>query len=756
MSTPLKPRVHRSPLALLRLEDRTVPSGGKVTVQFSTEDVEIVGDQSGNDVTITEVGARQFLVTGNNGTQIVDKNGQVQAGGVSGTLGAQGEIFGHFNGTADDTVTITGSGQGLVRGASLYMGDGSDHVNVTGMQLWLLSMQFGVQDAKDAGHDYVNLDSDYMGTLSINGGSGGLNMVAGQFLAGDPAKPNKNLGVFVNATSSPTSNDALYFHDFAVFGSMKIIDFNRATVLVAGSLNPGYQGLVKNNLEVQAGAIGGTDISDIEVGYLSVGQTTTVGWAQASQTPLNPSTITLLNVDSGGPLTVDVSNDPLKTAGKPMATHATISGCSAPQFTYKPNKLSAAINMANSKFTTLSLNGGASNDSFTLDQVSADKPFTINAGEGLNTLTLTGTRAPSISLFAGSGNDTFTLGGCTTNAFKYDAGGGTNNLTINASVLGRTGLQGGSGPDTLAIASSSANLLKFNGGEGANSFSLTDTQVAGDLGIKTGSGDDTTTLSNDSVQGDLQYDVGAGLNKLTMSNDRISGDASFKGGAGSDGVTLHSCSIGGDLSYDGGDAPQNFFNVFLIDGGSKVGQNAVLIGGNGRDDIAINETNFGTLSKGKAVGGNVTIAPGGTDSNYVRFSNINGGASSPVRIRGNLAITAIRAAVSLQQMEVSGTSKITFRGNFGDQVTNSELYVDACTFFGKFDLNNAGGADYIQFGCNWGGAQTTFYKGLDMAGVTGSAWVQLSTTGFFEGFVDVWGPLVYKVSLHVGPGYHKR
>ena len=751
-------RSRRARLALQSLEDRTVPSGGNVTVGVVKNNVVLTGDDFGAHVTLTEIGPLQFKITGDATTTINGADGTV---GVTATLAKNAALIGLF-GALDTNVTINGTGQALVNRIELHMSRlGDDNVTITGIQVNDLFVAPGSPQPASAEHDTVSIDSVYVKRMFVQGGTDGLNMTATRFVAGDPAHPSSKVGVFVDVPGGGGNPDSITLSSMAVFGSVYINDENNVHVVVDGSGgNPAYQGLVKNDLLINLTSPLGNGVSEIEVANLSVGQNTIVNWEpnpNALLAPFNPLTVSLTNVDSGGSLIVgSIPAKPPKPGVLPPTT-LTVNGCSVQTFIYSGNNQDSIVSVAGSKFSTLSYLGGTAKDSLVVDSTTVDKLASIKLGDGSNTISLNQSHFPkAINLSGGTGTDSVTVELCTADGLLYDGGAGTNTFSLgDSNISGPVSVKGGAGNDTFAVSNSSAELTRLYGGDGTNSFTLSGCQVDTLLDIKGGIGNDTVML-NGCSEGSLKYDGGGGTNTFTLTGAReskIGGDVSLKGGSGGDAVTVDWCNVTGNFNYNGGDGD----NSFTIKGGSSIAKNTNLLGGSGPDRIVVNQTTFGTLSKGKYVGGNVTIAPGGIDNNNVLFSYNAFPLPAPVRIRGNLTISAIKSTVIFGQTEVSGTTQIQFRGAFGN-ATASELSVDSSTFYGAFIVRNAGGFDFLDFGRYSVGLTTTFYRGLNLNGVSGNADVEFCTNpnDGLNGDVNVYGAFLYKVPVHVGPRFHKH
>ncbi len=299
------------------------------------------------------------------------------------------------------------------------------------------------------------------------------------------------------------------------------------------------------------------------------------------------------------------------------------------------------------------LNGGAANDTFTID-ASGGGGDAVMGGGGIDTVNVTGADGVSLDLAAssvevfigGAGNDTAN-GSAATGPLTIRGNGGDDVATGGSA---NDNIDGGAGNDSLTGGGGSDRLT---GGLGADSFSG-------------GEGNDTLYIDADdtSVDAGAGFDIayvqgaaGVALNLATASVERFigaSGNDTADGSAASAALSIYG-NAGSD-SLTGGSVND------LLDGGAG---NDTLSGGAGNDRVT------GGLGADQLHGGD------GNDTIYMDADDteVTGGAGTDrVVVQGSAGVTLDMAGAAVERFDggngndaaTAGTDGVTLLGNGGN------------------------------------------------------------------------------------------
>jgi len=336
------------------------------------------------------------------------------------------------------------------------------------------------------------------------------------------------------------------------------------------------------------------------------------------------------------------------------------------------------INFAN-------LEGNAGVDNFTVDaQINS-----INAGEGVNEITVGSAGRMTGSLITGTNNDTINVAGAVNSIITGD---GINTINISGSA---TSITSGSGNDIYNI---SGNASSINAGDGANDISITTTgSISGAL--TTGVGNDTINIAG-IVDGVINGGAG-GDDRLTITT---AGDQIIQLGAidsGTENFTVNNVetidvtnlATGNILRADESrnvwivntdnngtvrdvdtDATVTFSNVAHLVGNSDADTfniNAAITSinaGAGTNNVIVNGNINGTLITG-AGNDTININAGGTAASI----NVGNGTNS-ITVAGSA--TDLTGGTGIDTITVTGSVNAIDAGDGNDKINISGIVAD--------------------------------------------------------------------------------
>jgi len=297
----------------------------------------------------------------------------------------------------------------------------------------------------------------------------------------------------------------------------------------------------------------------------------------------------------------------------------------------------------------------------------------INAGDGINSVTVNGTGSISGTLFTGINNDTITInvGG---NASTINAGDGVNDITINGSA---TNITTGINDDTIVINGSATSI---NAGNGLNIISITSTGSL--LGaLVTGVDDDQITVSG-LVSGVIDGGSNVGDSDLLIINStspRI--------------VQLGSSIVGNGEDY-------TVTNVEMINA-----DNATNIAGNTlRADTGTNTWSIDTDNAGTVLNTGATVA-------FTNFAHLVGNIDND-DFTIDAVISSLNAGNGTNSVIVNGSVSGSLITGTGDDTININLGGIATT------INVGDGSNNITVDGN--AVMLTSGAGIDTITVTGT------------------------------------
>ena len=451
----MKPK-KRAPLALEHLEDRWAPA----TVQFFNGTLFVSNPTvpATTGVVLTQTAANTFSVR-DNGTPLgtyagvgnINYTGSNLADKFTLNLGAltyTGSLFAN-SGNGNDTISVTGTG-GAIRGnLTLLPGLGDDLVQMNSTGTGGITVGGTLQVSDSGGNDTINLGnasavSHFLGNVSLSG----MNNVTLGF--GQPDTFGGDLSATVAGEAVP-----LFFQTKTVTGS---------AVTINGSLQ-------------LTGGAGNDTVVDSD---LAVNRDVTIDLAGAPNDPLNSNLVsTAADVSTGAPATPLRVNgnfsytggsgvDELILSGYQVGGSMTLNlgdGNDVVDLGTVGGLLPAPTIGGDLSITggngDIDLNGAFFGDTEVAALVSGN--FTVNLGNGNNTMTVGNAPGGLFSWTSGNGNDNVTLGAAGTNgqAFNVHMQFGTGNDTLT--------LAGG----TVVAPNTITGFVDMGGPPGGNAFDPT-------------------------------------------------------------------------------------------------------------------------------------------------------------------------------------------------------------------------------------------------------------------------------------------
>jgi len=403
-------------------------------------------------------------------------------------------------------------------------------------------------------------------------------------------------------------------------------------------------------------------------------------------------TVTSTGATAGGDIVVGTTTAP---TGAVVISRATTGAVTAGAITEAGGTTVSITQTANNAVNTtqtngtVSVTGGASTTSVTVNNTAAATASATVAGINVNSVAITDvngastTKAGTITSITVSGYSTL---GISDNALTtLSVANGTGNIIIDNSglttptnkTLGLTvnGLTGGTLDDadiytTLNVTTTGANSTLANITEGAvatltvaGTKGLTLTSTAGLTALKTvtvtGSAGITADLSAATVTA-IDTSATTGASKVTVDGSK----ATFTGGAGADTVTTTAATVSKAISLGAGDDSLTL--------GGAAAPTAALSGGAGTDTLTMGAALAATASGSASFAGLVTgferlTLTGATNQtidlavlgnfNYVTTSGGNGLTLSNLNSGGTLALTGAGTAYTIGNSAfASGTS----------------------------------------------------------------------------------------------------
>ncbi|MEK6261980.1 MAG: hypothetical protein AABP62_25560, partial [Planctomycetota bacterium] len=186
--------------------------------------------------------------------------------------------------------------------------------------------------------------------------------------------------------------------------------------------------------------------------------------------------------------------------------------------------------------TPLVVNGGAGDDTISLNSTAAAfaNNVTIDGGIDNDTITATGRFGANLVIDGGTGLDTISVSKATVAVnLDLDAGDGNDKVTLSDSTVARDALiQTGLDNDTVTIKGMAVNRnLSLADTGGTNLFTITNSSTRNDTLVVLGDGTDTLIVNGltagvktgASAQGLISIDFGDGKNVLLMSKTKALG-----------------------------------------------------------------------------------------------------------------------------------------------------------------------------------------------------------------------------------------
>lgn len=624
-----------------------------------------------------------------------------------------------------------------VTGALTVAGDGSDNaITITGTpgQLTLTDglgsgTLFSVNGAAAVAAPVINLTNGLTnGTFNLAGGSDTLQIdnvtFNGNILATDSVAGGNEAvsfsNVAVNATFGTITLDmgdgsnsfshtggslsAVQFRWGAVGGSAgeDTLNFSGASVAITGN----------HSLQLHLG--NGTNIVNFNSGTFSLGAGTSAINGGTGSDTVNIAGTSFAHT---GTLNL-VLGDGINTAG---ITTGTLTG-SILSYTGGAVADSFSIAGTNATLASLSVTTAGGDDTVSLGgtslNVTSSNGFTVNLGDGTNSLSIAGAASfggGTSRVIGGTGADTVTIGGTSlanVGTFSLALSDGTNTTNITTGTL-------------------TSNILQYTGGTGADSFSILGTTATlASLNVNTGAGDDTVSLGGPSLTTTSSHgftvNLGEGTNSLGI-NGAVSlsgGISSIVGGTGNDTVTIagSTFSHAGTLSF----ALSEGTNSTIITTGTLTGNTAsaqlIYTGGAGTDTFTIAGTSLTVPAFSLTLGaGDDTVNLGGTLLNTL---NSNGFTVNLGEGTNALNLTSGSFALS------GGTSSII--GGSGQDSVSILPAVTAFSTTGTLSINLGGGnnSTILESG-------TLSIPTFQYTGTTGSDLLRIQGTTATFGSVEV-------------------
>ena len=396
---------------------------------------------------------------------------------------------------------------------------------------------------------------------------------------------------------------------------------------------------------------------------------------------------------------------------------------------------------------SLTINGGAGIDSFSLTNVSLVKTFTFNGGAGLDDIIAGNLLVKgAVTLDLGANGGAATLDGLSTSVggdltVTYGDGGGTVTLAaLTSTIKGALTATGGLGSDLLMLGGGKLSVNKGigmvgNGGTDQLLLTAAGGSTVGKgasgkaLAFDGGGGNDKLLVAGSSAifKGSLSFIGGDSTDELVLSPAtlNIAGDLSMIGDIGSDTSTFNIVSgvVKGAVTIDLGEGSNSFTsNAVLL----SLGKTLTVKGGSSTDNLTITGTNLtvkGAVLIDHGAGTNsATISPGlmtlgdsltytslgGTDT--VNFTSSSSSVKKAVSINtgdGTSTVNMGGAQLKLGALDVKGgtgldstfltATSIVVGGNMsfdgGNAADTFDLQSMLLTVKGKVSIMGGLGAD---------------------------------------------------------------
>jgi hypothetical protein len=296
-----------------------------------------------------------------------------------------------------------------------------------------------------------------------------------------------------------------------------------------------------------------------------------------------------------------------------------------------------AINWISGSISSITVLGGAGNNSYTVNAPQTSLGMTLDTGSGADTVNILANSAPlTVDTLSGSpaSRSTVTVGNAGSLAgigapltihnnpdfdtVILDDSADSSNRTATVSSGGVTGLT----PKPINFTSFSVTSLTIDGGMGTNRYTVTDTPVAGSMTLNTGTGMDTVA-----VQG-----TSAPLTVDTPSGGSSSSSVVTVGSSGSVQGILAALTIYNEPAFDTvilDDSADGANRTFTIGGGvTGLAPNPInftgysvssltINGGTGNSTYTITDTpvaSFGSMTLNTGLGSNTVNVPAASGS----------------------------------------------------------------------------------------------------------------------------------------------
>jgi acrosin len=669
---------YTSGLGLLTVEGGTVGDQFTIASPAAARNVIAGGSNAGGGAdTFLVASTTQPLYLGGAGAMdavTLGANGSTQA------LGATVNVTGLGGGTLTMDDSADGQGQTVVVGSNSVTGLAPAAVHFTSSQVGGLVLDGGTGGnsftvtntgtpttiKSGGGNDQVFVQGTTQ-TLAIDGSGGSDNVVLGN------GSSVQGLGGTVTVADTGGSAALTVDDSKDIIGRTVTLSSSSITGLLPGGAAVGYTGSQLSGLTINGGSGGNvltvTGTSTATTLNSGTGNDRVAVWATTQPLILNGQTgsdsvvvgnagsvqavagsVTVGNAGGSTALTVDDSAD--SSASTPTIGSDALTGLLP---------AGAAINYTGSQLSALVVNGGTGGNTITVTGTPA--PTTVNSGTGSDQVLVQGTTQP-LTVNGQGGSDTVllsnvrsvqslsgrvtvgNLGGSTALTVDDSADPTSRTVTVGPGTV--TGLLPASAP--IAYTGSQLSSLVVNGGSGGNTFTVTGTSAP--TTINSGTGSDQVF-----VQGASQ--------PLTVN-----------GQAGGDTVTLGN-----------GGSVQGLFGTVTV--GNAGGSTALIV-----DDAGENVGRTVTIGASAITG----LLPGGGGVAYTgsQLSSlvVNGGTGgNTFTVTGTSAPTTLNSGTGNDQVSVQGTTQpLTVNGQSGNDMVVLGNAGSVQGLFGGVTIGNAGGS----------------------------------------------------------------
>ena len=373
-------------------------------------------------------------------------------------------------------------------------------------------------------------------------------------------------------------------------------------------------------------------------------------------------------------------------------------------------------------------NLGVSDDSLTSTFSNLQQTDNINAGNGIDTLILSGgTSIDNLKIDASNSSNQLNIAGTTiTNFERFDLSGFLGTVSFNG-FNGNNWIQSGAGNDNLTGNSGNDYL---NGGTGADQL----------LGLQ---GNDAYVVDNtgdviieglnagiDSVAASITWTLKANLENLTLT-----GTTAINGTGNSLANVIVGNSANNRLNGDAGNdtLTGGAGNDTLIGGAG----NDILIGGNGKD-FAYYYSSTASVTVNLATG-TASDGLGGTDT-LSQIENVQGSNTAVDNLTGNTGVNALYGYGGADILTGGGSNDLLYLGS--DTVTDTVNYTNGDGADTVYNFVRGAGGDLLKFtgisaiDVQVSGTSTLFKVGDGISGNSGfGTGTLLLTTSATSGFV---------------------